>query len=115
MPIEKVEDVKSLWLFLRSVIRNLRAFLDTNDYKFVTEAYKQVEIFNSVNKYVDELSGLRDLLNNLSEMHARVTSNGAKISLLEHGLLAQQAVYAISRANILSVGLEFKLKRFKGG
>jgi hypothetical protein len=48
-------------------------------------------------------------------MKRRLEARNYSPNTIEHGLLVQQAVYAISRANIIATGLEFLSKRARGG
>ncbi|MCS7143005.1 MAG: hypothetical protein NZ920_04325 [Aigarchaeota archaeon] len=114
MLLEKSEEVRDLWFVLRTIIKNLRNFLDTENYGYVVEAYKAHTRIHSED-LSQNLWGWTDLVENLRSMYEKVTSNDMKLSTIEHGSLVQQAVYTISRANIMCVGLEFRLKRLKGG
>ncbi|GBC71217.1 hypothetical protein HRbin02_00996 [Candidatus Calditenuaceae archaeon HR02] len=106
--------LREVWKTFREIVADLRGFLETDDYRYVVMAYEKAESLAS-SKEVVELSGVRDLLENLRHMRDRLEKSGYKLSTLEHGLLAQQAVYVISRSNILATGLEFRFKRARGG
>ncbi|MEN3047587.1 MAG: hypothetical protein ABDH63_02240 [Candidatus Caldarchaeales archaeon] len=106
--------LREAWEQLRLVISDLRAFVETDDYGFVRNASERVRALER-EELMSELSGLRDLVNNVREMDRRVSESNGRLDDIDHGLLVQQAVYSISRANIISVGIEFRLKRLKGG
>ncbi|MCS7145728.1 MAG: hypothetical protein RMJ28_06100 [Nitrososphaerota archaeon] len=105
---------REVWKSLREIIADLRGFLETDDYRLVVSAHERCEAMATV-KEAAELSGFKDLQANLKQMREKIEKNGYNLSTIEHGLLAQQAVYAISRANILATGLEFRFKRARGG
>ena len=110
--IEELDDVLKI---LREIISALQKFLDTDDYKFIEDAYASCyKLLNNhkLNNY--ELSGKKDLVRNIEMMYEKIKSRKDDLDLLEHGLLVQQAVYTITRANIMAVGVEFKMKRIKG-
>jgi hypothetical protein len=99
------ERLKECWTTLREVIADLRSFVETDDYSFIEMAKERVSA----------LSGMRDLINNVREMYRKVLEANGKLDDIDHGLLVQQAIYSITRANILAVGIEFRLKRMRGG
>lgn len=110
-----IEALNDILHILREVISNLRKFLETDDYEFIEEAYSSCSrLLNDarINNY--ELAGKMDLFRNIESMREKVKNQKTNLDLIEHGLLVQQAVYAITRANILAVGTEFKIKRAKG-
>ncbi len=106
--------MREAWKALREIIADLRGFLETDDYRYVVAAHERAQSLAS-NSEASELSGVRDLLENLRMMRKKVEGSGYRLSTIEHGLLAQQAVYVISRSNILATGLEFRFKRARGG
>jgi len=111
---QRVAALRDVWRGLREIVGDLRAFLETDDYRFLVSAHERCESLSSISEAA-ELSGFRDLLENLRGMRGRIGVGGHSISTIEHGLLAQQAVYSIARANILATGIEFRLKRARGG
>ncbi|MDT7878712.1 MAG: hypothetical protein RQ798_02515 [Candidatus Caldarchaeales archaeon] len=111
---QKHGELKEAWRMLREIIASLRSFLETDDYSRIDEAYRICEEL-SASPVSSELSGLKDLAANLSEMKRRLEARNYSPNTIEHGLLVQQAVYAISRANIIATGLEFLSKRARGG
>ncbi|MCS7117728.1 MAG: hypothetical protein NZ957_02960 [Thaumarchaeota archaeon] len=113
MPLGE-KGLRECWERLRLTIADLRAFIETDDYEFVRRAGERVRELEN-NEYLSELSGLTDLISNVKAMNQKITQSNGKLDDVDHGLLVQQAVYSISRANILSVGIEFRLKRAKGG
>lgn len=106
--------LREAWEQLRLVISDLRSFVETDDYGFVRSAAERIRSLEG-EELASELSGLRDLINNVREMNRKVSESNGRLDDIDHGLLVQQAVYSISRANIVSVGIEFRLKRLKGG
>jgi hypothetical protein len=107
-------EIKEAWRKLREIIASLRSFLDTDDYSHIDAAYRMGEELSAKASGL-EISGLRDLSENLRGMKRFLEEKGYGLNAIEHGLLAQQAVYAISRANIIATGLEFLSKRARGG
>lgn len=100
---------------LNKVRASLRSFLETDDYRFIEEAYKHcLELINDQRLSNYSLHGKDDLVNNLASIFEKVRSHKNNLNLIEHGLLVQQAVYALTRANIMAVGTEFKIKRYRG-
>ncbi len=97
---------------LRNIIAALREFLDTEDYTYLEKAVEIGEVLKT-NKHYGTLSGRLDLENNLKAMY-HIYKN-QKIDDFVHGRLLDQVVYTIVRANIISTGLEFKLKRMRKG
>jgi hypothetical protein len=108
------ERLKECWTTLREVIADLRSFVETDDYSFIEMAKERVNALED-GEVVSELSGMRDLINNVREMYRKVLEANGKLDDIDHGLLVQQAIYSITRANILAVGIEFRLKRMRGG
>jgi hypothetical protein len=108
------ERLKECWTTLREVIADLRSFVETDDYSFIEMAKERVSALED-GEVVRELSGMRDLINNVREMYRKVLEANGKLDDIDHGLLVQQAIYSITRANILAVGIEFRLKRMRGG
>ena len=96
------------------MIADLRSFVETDDYSFIEMAKERVSALED-GEVVRELSGVRDLVNNVREMHRKVLEANGKLDDIDHGLLVQQTIYSITRANILAVGIEFRLKRMRGG
>lgn len=111
---QKAAGAREVWRTLRSIVTDLRGFLETDDYRFIQEACAKAGSLESVGEAA-HLSGMRDLVENLRSMKEKLERSGYNLSTVEHGLLAQQAVYTISRANILATGLEFRFKRARGG
>ncbi|MEM2095006.1 MAG: hypothetical protein QXV86_01875 [Candidatus Caldarchaeum sp.] len=99
---------------LRRVVKALRIFLDTEDYGFLKKAFELHQKLLS-NKHYQGLSGRLDLENNLRAMNQVYLAYGEKTDDFTHGRLLDQVVYTIVRANIISTGLEFKLKRMRKG
>lgn len=102
------KDVIELWRSIRKVAELLRKFLDTEDYSYIEQAWyvcKDIGI---------DGSGIRDLKSNIDEMYECYRSSTGSIDLDVHGRLVSQATYALVRANIISRGLEFKIKRMRG-
>lgn len=95
------------------MIADLRTFIETDDYEFVRRAAEQAKELEN-DELLSELSGLTDLVNNVKTMNQKISQSNGKLDDVDHALLVQQAVYSISRANILSVGIEFRFKRAKG-
>ncbi len=94
---------------IRDVLKNLRAFVEVEDYSFVKKAQQLCESLDS-----KELSGLEDLKNNVRAIYLAYRQADGKLDVETHAHLVSQAVYAIVRANILLTGLEFKVKRMRG-
>lgn len=111
---QRTVGAREVWKTLREIVADLRSFLETDDYSFIRAASEKAESLAS-NKEAAEISGMRDLIENLRDMREKLERSGYSLSTVEHGLLAQQAVYAISRSNILATGLEFRFKRARGG
>ncbi|MEM1943419.1 MAG: hypothetical protein QXO30_08105 [Candidatus Caldarchaeum sp.] len=99
---------------LRSLVKALRSFLDTEDYGWLKKAFEVHQKLVS-NKHYQGLSGRLDLDNNLRAMNQVYLAYGEKSDDFTHGRLLDQVVYTIVRANIISTGLEFKLKRMRKG
>ncbi len=99
---------------LRNIVTALRQFLDTEDYTHLEKALNILETIKT-NKHYHTLSGRLDLENNLKTMHQIYQTYGGNIDDFVHGRLLDQVVYTIVRANIISTGLEFKLKRMRKG
>jgi len=112
---KREEELKETWSILRGIVDSLRGFIDTDDYAFIERAHRLGGELREKLGGDDKLSGERDLINNLASMYEKVQRAGGSLPTMEHGLLVQQAIYTITRANIMSVGLEFKMKRMKGG
>lgn len=106
--------LREVWRTLREIIADLRGFLETDDYSHIVSAHEKAKTLSTLEEAA-ELSGMKDLLENLKQMREKVERSGFKLTIIEHGLLAQQAVYVISRSNILATGLEFRFKRARGG
>ncbi|MCS6769615.1 MAG: hypothetical protein NZ570_04170 [Candidatus Caldarchaeum sp.] len=112
-PKERPE-VLELHRGLRDVVKALRNFLDTEDYGFLRKAVEAHERLKTHKQY-PSLSGRLDLENNLKAMDEISRSHSDKMDDLVHGRLLDQVVYTIVRANIITTGLEFKLKRMRKG
>lgn len=112
-PKERPEAFQLL-IQLRALTRALRRFLDTEDYAHFREA---VQIHNSIrsSKLYEHLSGHLDLDNNINQLNAIYESSRGVLSENSFGRMLDQVVYTIVRANIVSTGLEFKLKRMRKG
>jgi hypothetical protein len=109
------EDLIDILKILREIIMSLQKFIDSDDYKFIEDARSSChKLMNNHRLSNYDLSGKNDLVRNVESMYEKIKSRKNGLDLLEHGLLVQQAVYTITRANIMAVGIEFKLKRSKG-
>jgi len=108
-PIELREKMLSLRDRLRDILENLRTFVEVEDYSFIEKAKQLCEGLDC-----EELSGFKDLKNNVEAIYLAYREAGGKIDTDTHAHLVSQAVYAIVRTNILLTGLEFKVKRMRG-
>jgi len=108
-PIKLREEFLELRDIIRDVLKNLRAFVEVEDYSFVEKARQLCESLDG-----KELSGFEDLKNNVETIYLAYRQTGGKLDTETHAHLVSQAVYAIVRANILLTGLEFKVKRMRG-
>ena len=99
---------------LRELIGCLRQFIDTEDYAFLEKAYTIKEKIKNGMK-IELLSGFEDLDKNLNIMYYSWREAGGNLEDYVHGRLLDQAVYSIVRANIITTGLEFKMKRMRKG
>jgi len=109
------EELGEVLKILREIISSLQGFLETDNYRFIEDAYSACSKLLSDHRLSNcELSGKIDLVRNLESMYEKIKTRKDGLGLLEHGLLVQQAVYTITRANIMAVGIEFKIKRSKG-
>lgn len=108
------ERLRECWTTLREVIADLRSFVETDDYAFIERAKERVASLED-GELMGELSGIRDLISNVRDMHRKVLEANGRLDDIDHGLLVQQAIYSITRANILAVGIEFRMKRMRGG
>jgi hypothetical protein len=109
------EDLIDILKILREIITSLQKFIDSDDYRFIEDARSSChKLMNNHRLSNYDLSGKNDLVRNVESMYEKIKSRKNGLDLLEHGLLVQQAVYTITRANIMAVGIEFKLKRSKG-
>lgn len=108
-PVELREEILGLRDRIRDVLKNLRAFVEVEDYFFIEKAQQLFESLDG--KW---LSGLEDLKNNVRTIYLAYRQTGGKLDTETHAHLVSQAVYAIVKANILLTGLEFKVKRMRG-
>lgn len=97
----------------RMIIFNLRAFLDTEDYKYFDQANKLVMYAASKPDYSENMYGFRDLYNNMKTMHELIESKNQKLTEEEYSKLSEQVIYTIVRANLIATGVNFRLKRAK--
>ncbi|MEM2004432.1 MAG: hypothetical protein QW689_05525 [Nitrososphaerota archaeon] len=112
---DDLEELNNVLNILREIILSLQKFLETDDYKFIENAYSSCsKLLNIIHIDSHELAGKMDLVKNIESMYDKVRYQKNNFDLENHGLLVQQAVYTITRANIMAVGLEFKIKRTKG-
>ncbi len=111
--IESRRILREAFTLTRMVVFNLRAFLDTEDYKYFKRAYKLVEYAASKPQYVENMYGFRDLYNNMKAMYELLESRSWNPSEEEYAKLSEQVTYTIVRANLIATGINFRLKRFK--
>ena len=100
---------------LKEIIYYLRLFLDEEDSRYVDEAYRVCGELRGNGEMLKLMSGFEDLERNLEALHKTFKEKGDSIDDILYGRLANQAVYIITRANIIHTGLEFKLKRMRKG
>ncbi|HID04900.1 MAG TPA: hypothetical protein EYP20_03750 [Aigarchaeota archaeon] len=100
---------------LKEIIILFRKFLDTEDYSYVEEAYRLNQEVKNNPEFLKFMSGYADLDNNIQAMYNMVKERGGDVDSLTHGKLSNQAVYIITRANIIYTGLEFRMKRMRKG
>ncbi|MEN2974694.1 MAG: hypothetical protein ABDH32_03835 [Candidatus Caldarchaeales archaeon] len=105
--------LREAYTLCRMIIFNLRTFLDTEDYKYLKRAYDLVEYVSSKKEYVENMNGFRDLYNNLKTLIDLLESRGWKLSEEEYGRASEQVTYTIARANIIAMGINFKIKRMR--
>ncbi|MEM2909483.1 MAG: hypothetical protein QXO01_00210 [Nitrososphaerota archaeon] len=108
-PIRLREEMLKLRDGIKDVLKNLRAFVETEDYSFVEKAQHLCESLDG-----KELPSFEDLRDNVNTIYSTYRQAGGKLDTETHAHLVSQAVYTIVRANILSTGLEFKVKRMRG-
>jgi len=94
---------------IRDILESLRAFVESEDYAFVEKAQRLCEALEG-----KELPGFEDLRSNVNSIYSTYRQACGKLDTETHAHLVSQAVYAIVRANIISTGLEFKVKRMRG-
>lgn len=99
---------------LRLLAKTLRTFLDTEDFTYFVESVKLHQEIKD-NHIYRHLSGHLDLDNNMEQLQKIYEAGGANIDDMTFGRMLDQVVYTIVRANIISTGLEFKLKRMRKG
>lgn len=99
---------------LRAFSKSLRKFLDTEDFAHFEEALKIHETMKESQIY-GHLSGHLDIDNNIGQLRTLYETTGGKIDDMTFGRMLDQVVYTIVRTNIVSTGLEFKLKRMRKG
>ncbi|BAJ51335.1 hypothetical protein CSUB_C1484 [Candidatus Caldarchaeum subterraneum] len=99
---------------LRLLAKTLRSFLDTEDFTYFTESVKIHQEIRGIPIY-QHLSGHLDLDNNMEQLQKIYETGGANMDDMTFGRMLDQVVYTIVRANIVSTGLEFKLKRMRKG
>jgi len=110
--LEKRSILREAFTLTRMVIHDLRGFLETENYNYLERAYRLVEHASSKKEYGEEMAGLRDLRENLKEIHEKLSEKN-DLTEEEHAELSHQVVYAIVRANLIANGLNFKLKRMR--
>lgn len=109
--IEERKTLREVFTLTRMIIFNLRAFLDTEDYKYFKRAYKLVEYAASKPQYSGNIHGFRDLYNNMKSMYEVAESRNWSLTDEEYSKLSEQTIYTIVRANLIASGLNFRLKR----
>ncbi len=97
----------------RMIVNDLRLFLDTEDTKYLERAYKIGEYIWNSKEYTSMMAGAQDLYNNLKSMYELVKSKNGRLDDYEMGDLNHQASYTLMRANIIAMGLSFKLRRMR--
>ena len=100
---------------LKEIIYYLRLFLDEEDKRYIDEAYRVCGEIKGNSEMLKLMSGFDDLDRNLEALYNSFKEGGDNIDDILYGRLANQAVYIITRANIIHTGLEFKLKRMRKG
>ncbi len=100
---------------LKEIILLFRKFLDEEDYNYVEKAYQLNQEIKNNPEFLKLMSGYTDLDNNIQAIYNTVRENGGNVDSITHGRLSNQAVYIITRANIIYTGLEFRMKRMRKG
>ena len=100
---------------LKQLILLFRRFLDEEDYSYVEQAYRLNQEIKSNPDFLKLMSGYRDLDNNIQSIYSAYRERNGEVDSLLHGKLSNQAVYIITRANIIYTGLEFRMKRMRKG
>jgi len=99
---------------LKEFILHLRLFLDEDDYWHVERAYEINQLLKNP-EYHELMAGYEDLDRNVTAMYQTWKEKNGQIDSILHAHLSDQAVYTITRANLIFTGLEFKLKRMRKG
>ncbi|MEM0440651.1 MAG: hypothetical protein QXF45_03815 [Candidatus Caldarchaeum sp.] len=99
---------------IRRMTKALRNFLDSEDFKHFEQALQIHDMFSKNHVYL-HLSGHLDLDNNINQLKSIYEMSKGNLDDLSFGRMLDQVVYTIVRANIVSTGLEFKLKRMRKG
>lgn len=105
--------LRETYTLCRMIIFNLRSFLDVEDYGYLKKACELAEYASSKIDYLENMHGFRDLYNNLKDLRNQLESKSWKLTEEEYGRISEQVTYTIVRANIIAMGLNFKLKRMK--
>lgn len=120
MSVDRLADVmkprsalRKSYALCRMIIFNLRSFLDEEDYSYLKRAYRLVEYASSKKEFVENMNGFMDLYNNLKSMYDFLESKGWKLTDEELLRVSEQVTYSIARANIIAMGINFRLKRMK--
>jgi len=99
---------------LKSLILSLRLFLDEEDWTYVQKAHETKEQLK-LGGCMTFMAGFQDLENNIDSIYNALKQSNGNVDRMLFGHLSNQAVYAITRANLIATGLEFKLKRMRKG
>jgi len=99
---------------LKEIILMFRKFLDEENFEYVERAYVINQEIKNRPEFLKVMSGYRDLDNNIEAIYKAVKENNVMDDTL-YGRIANQAVYIITRANIIYTGLEFRMKRMRKG
>ncbi|MEM0452987.1 MAG: hypothetical protein QW048_03565 [Nitrososphaerota archaeon] len=105
--------LREAYTILRMLIFNLRAFLDTEDKKYLERAYSILCYASSDPRYVEKMHGFKDLQKNLESIYSEFKDKGLNLGEEDFSRLSEQVVYTIVRANIIATGINFRLKRMK--
>ncbi|MDJ0269790.1 MAG: hypothetical protein NXY59_04455 [Aigarchaeota archaeon] len=100
---------------IKELIYYLRKFLDEEDYSYIEKAYQTNEQLKNNQEFLKIMAGYDDLNNNIVSIYSKWRENGGNVDSMLHARISNQVVYAITRANLIATGLEFKLKRMRKG